>query len=297
MSHGSPIAPEEDAAAIAKRSRSNLAFALVSLPKQKRIDMTTFYAFCRVVDDIADDPGQPVEDRRQQLLGWRQLIGGDREPASLLEREVADLFVRYPIDRETALEIVRGVEMDLDVVRYATYADLEQYCYRVASAVGLVSIEIFGYTDPATRDYAVELGHALQITNIMRDVGEDLREDDRIYLPQEDLERFGVSEEDLRAGRHSEAFLNLMKFEAERAESRYARARQLLADADRKNLRASELMHAIYYALLKRMRATDFPVLETRCSLPKWEKLWLLTRSTIGALRARSSSSTKKGLR
>lgn len=274
-----PQAETESAAEIAKRSKSNLAFALVSLPKQKRIDMTTFYAFCRIVDDIADDPSQPAEDRRQQLQSWKELVLDERPPTSELEREIADLLTRYPIDRQTMLEIILGVEMDLDTSRYETYEDLEKYCFRVACAVGLVSIEIFGYSDPKTRDYAVELGHALQLTNIMRDVGEDLREDDRIYLPQEDLRKFGVNEDDLRAGKHSDAFVEMMQFQAERAESRYANARQLLADADRKNLRASELMHTIYYKLLKRIIKSDFRVLNERCSLPRWQKIWLLVRN------------------
>ncbi|MEM7015027.1 MAG: presqualene diphosphate synthase HpnD [Verrucomicrobiota bacterium] len=272
--------PESDSAdEIAKRSKSNLAFALVSLPKQKRIDMTTFYAFCRIVDDIADDPSQAAEVRRQQLQEWKDLVLDKRDPSSNVEREVADLLKRYPIDRQTMLEIILGVEMDLDTARYETYEDLEKYCYRVACAVGLVSIEIFGYSDPKTPEYAVELGHALQLTNIMRDVGEDLREDDRIYLPQEDLRQFGVTEEALRAGEHNDAFVDMMRFQADRAESRYANARQLLADADRKSLRASELMHAIYYALLKRIVKSDFRVLENRCSLPRWQKLWLLIRN------------------
>lgn len=270
-----------DPVEITKASRSNLAFAFACLPKKQRADMTTFYAFCRLVDDIADDPDVAVETRREQLRGWKRVVSGEIAPSTSTERGLVDLLERYPIDREHVLEIVRGVEMDLDTSRYETYADLEKYCFRVASAVGLVSIEIFGYRDPSTRDYAVELGQALQITNIMRDVGEDIREDDRIYLPLEDLDRFGVSEDDLRVGRHTAEFERLMEFEAERAEARYARARQLLNPADRKSLRTSELMHSIYHALLKRMRSKRFRVLEKRISLPRWQKLWLLARALI----------------
>ncbi|MFT5467663.1 MAG: phytoene synthase [Verrucomicrobiales bacterium] len=272
---------EDDPEEITRSSRSNLAFAFACLPKQQRTDMTTFYAFCRIVDDIADDPAVPVETRREQLLGWKNLVSEITPASKSTERALVDLLKRYPIDREMVLEIIRGVEMDLDTARYQTYADLEAYCFRVASAVGLVSIEIFGYTDPSTPKYAVELGHALQLTNIMRDVGEDIRDDDRIYLPLEDLERFGVSEADLREANHTEAFARMMEFQAERAESRYARARQLLAKADRRNLRTSQLMHSIYYALLKRMRSNGFRVLEKRCSLPKWQKIWLLIRSRV----------------
>lgn len=275
--------PDDDpsAHAITQRSKSNLAFALACLPKQKRADMTTFYAFCRVIDDIADDPDAPADRKREQLLAWSEFVAGNREAEQPLEREFGEVLGRYPIERETVLEIIRGVETDLDQRRYATYADLERYCHRVASCVGLVSIEIFGYTRPETRDYAVELGQALQLTNILRDVGEDLREDDRIYLPREDLDRFGVSEDDLRAGRHTAEFAALMNFEADRAESRYQRAQQLLDPADRPNLRASELMHAIYHAILTRMRAGGFRVLEQRYSLPRWQKLWLLTRTLV----------------
>jgi len=276
MSQVTPTAQE-----IVRSSGSNLAFAFACLPRQKGADMTIFYAFCRIVDDIADDPEPSVETRRQQLAEWTALIQQERLPDSTVEIEVCDLLDRYPIKRELMLEIIRGVEMDLTIRRYATYAELETYCYRVASAVGLVSIEIFGYQSEATPQYAIELGHALQITNILRDVGEDLTNDQRIYLPQEDMDRFGVTEESLIQGEHSPQFLELMQFEADRAEARYAEAVRLLPKEDRGNLRASELMRTVYYAILKKMRSDGFRVLGKRYRLTSLEKLLLLSRTLI----------------
>lgn len=266
---------------IVRRSQSNLAFAFACLPRQKREDMTVFYAFCRIVDDIADDPEPPVDVKQTGLDSWKALILQEREPVVTVEREICELMQRYGINPELMLDIIRGVEMDLTLRRYATYQDLELYCYRVASAVGLVSIEIFGYQSPTTPEYAVQLGHALQITNILRDVGEDLRNDDRIYLPQEDLDRFGVTEESLRQAQHSPEFAELMNFEADRAEQRYANALSQLTPEDRPNLKASELMRAVYHGILKKMRQDGFRVLDRRYRLTSLQKIMLLSRTLL----------------
>ncbi len=276
------MTPETSTAAeIVRRSQSNLAFAFACLPRQKREDMTVFYAFCRIVDDIADDPEPPVDVKQAGLDSWKALMVQEREPNVTVEREIWDLMQRYAINPELMLDIIRGVEMDLTLRRYATYEDLELYCYRVASAVGLVSIEIFGYQSPTTPEYAIQLGHALQITNILRDVGEDLRNDDRIYLPQEDLERFGVTEQSLRQAHHSPEFFELMNFEADRAEERYANALSLLSSEDKPNLKASELMRAVYHGILKKMRQDGFKVLDRRYRLTSLQKVMLLSRTLL----------------
>jgi Phytoene/squalene synthetase len=168
-------------------------------------------------------------------------------------------------------EIIDGVGMDLGNVRYQTFDELRLYCYRVASAVGLVSIEIFGYRNPDCRDYAIQLGLALQVTNIIRDVGKDLK-NDRIYLPQEDMARFDYAEADLRACRHNQAFVQLMAFENQRAEDFFARAAALLPREDRRSMVAAEIMASVYHALLRRMKMDRFRVFDKEYRLSKIEK-------------------------
>ena len=168
-------------------------------------------------------------------------------------------------------EIIDGVEMDLHNVRYNSFEELRLYCYRVASAVGLVSIEIFGYRNPACRQYAIQLGLALQMTNIIRDVGKDLS-NGRIYLPQQDLARFDYPEEDLRLRKYNEPFLRLMEFEAARAEEFFAHAADLLPREDRRSMVAAEIMRSVYQALLRRMKADGFRVFEKEYRLTRLEK-------------------------
>src|SRR3982075_2093856 len=178
-----------NAAKITRDSKSNLALAFVALGRERRQDVTIFYAFCRLIDDIADSTELSVEQKTRDLSAGREGLHGPSRDEPSLARELRDLIAKYSLTPAMLEEIIDGVEMDLRKVRYATFEELRVYCYRVASAVGLVSIEIFGYRNPACKEYAVELGLALQMTNIVRDVGKDLRQG-RIYLPQEDLERF-----------------------------------------------------------------------------------------------------------
>ncbi len=192
--------PDEPSSAeeITRASQSNLAFAFISLGKERRRDITIFYAYCRLIDDIADSTELPAEEKARQLKVWRDALHGPVAPESPLAPEVRGLTARYAITPAMLEEILDGVEMDLTIARYETFADLRRYCYRVASAVGLVSIEIFGYKNPACREYAIELGLALQVTNIVRDVAKDLA-NGRIYLPREDMARFDYGEADLAA--------------------------------------------------------------------------------------------------
>jgi phytoene synthase len=260
-----------NAAKITRDSKSNLALAFVALGRRRRDDITIFYAFCRVIDDIADSSETTATEKTGALKAWRRWIreSGPDEPA--LAGDVRGLYEKYPIKPAMLDEIIDGVEMDLGSVRYQTFEELRLYCYRVASAVGLVSIEIFGYRNLACRDYAIQLGLALQMTNIIRDVGKDL-DNGRIYLPQEDLARFGYSEADLRARRYDDAFVNLMEFEAARAEDFFAGAVALLPREDRRAMVAAEIMASVYHALLRRMKADRFRVFEKEYRLSKIEK-------------------------
>ena len=210
-----PSAPAS-AQEITRTSKSNLALAFFSLGKERRHDITVFYAFCRLIDDIADATDLAPEEKARRLTRWRAALSGPVPEESPIAPEVRSLIEKYPITPAMLAEIIDGVEMDLTIARYDTFAALREYCYRVASAVGLVSIEIFGYRNPACREYAIELGLALQITNILRDVAKDLAAG-RIYLPREDMARFDYAEADLQARVYDERFVRLMDFEAERA--------------------------------------------------------------------------------
>lgn len=270
-----------EAEQITAASRSNLALAFVALPQERRRDIATFYAFCRVVDDIADGSGTR-EERAAALEKWRAALEQPVANEPALAPAVRDLIRAYKLPVTHFHEIIAGVEMDLGHAEYATWADLRLYCHRVASVVGLVSIEIFGARDPAAREYALNLGLALQVTNILRDVGEDFANGRRIYLPREDRERFGVTEDDLAQGRRTAGFLQLMDFEADRALGYYQAAE--LPAGDRKALAPAEIMKAVYGRLLEKMRRDRWRVFGQRYRLSKLTKLWLVAR---GVLRAR----------
>lgn len=266
---------------IARRSKSNLAFALFTLTPARRRDMTTFYAFCRVVDDIADDNELPVDERRALLGAWKKgLLHGFSNPDDL-QAEVSELPLRYAIRREWLGEIIDGVASDLSHTRYETIEDLLAYCYKVASVVGLVSIEIFGYTNDACKNYAVNLGYALQLTNIIRDVGEDARNGGRIYLPLADLRRFGVSEAQILERRYSAEFRALMEFEHQRALHYYHEAGRALPEAERGNMMPAEMMAQIYSEILEKIRRHDFHALDRRFGLSKARKLTILAAYAV----------------
>ncbi len=270
----------DSAGAITRASKSNLALAFIAMNGARRRDITTFYAFCRVIDDIADDTARDVETKRRELRDWRRSLreqfGG--EPA--LAKSVRELMTKYPITPEMLEEIISGVEMDIDIKRYATFDELSVYCHHVASAVGLVSIEIFGYKNPRCRDYAIALGLALQMTNIIRDVAVDLNAE-RIYLPAEDLARFSYSERDLDQRVYDSRFLQLMHFEAERAESFFAEAARQLPQEDRRAMLPPEIMRSVYHTLLRRMKSDNFRVFAAQYRLSPMEKLWRVTTQLL----------------
>ncbi len=263
-------------------AQSNLALAFLCLSREKRQDMNVFYTFCHLVDDIADSDTLPPEEKADLLNAWRTVLTlPEAGPAGPLVDELRGLMTRYPIPAEHLLEIIAGVEMDVGGRRYDTFEQLRTYCHRVASVVGLVSIEIFGYEDPSCRRYAVDLGMALQLTNIIRDVGVDLVNGGRVYLPTEDLERFGYTAADLRARTNDQRFQALMRFEAKRAEEFYVSALRQLAPRDRRAMTAAEIMRAIYWKLLKDIRADRFDVFGKRYRLSKTRKLWTLLVTTL----------------
>lgn len=261
-----------NAAKVTGESKSNLALAFIVLDRERRRDMTVLYAFCRVIDDIADSTEIPLEEKARQLAAWRTWLRERSPNESEVAPEVRGLISKYSLNPTMLEEIIDGVEMDLRPVRYDSFEELRLYCYRVASAVGLVSIEIFGYRNPACRDYAIHLGLALQTTNIIRDVGKDLK-NGRIYLPREDLARFNYSEEDLREQKHNDAFVRLMEFQAERAESFFVKAAEFLPPEDRRSMVAAEIMGSVYHGLLNRMKADRFRVFEKDYRLTKIEKV------------------------
>ncbi len=275
---------------LTRQSRSNFYYAFLFLPRPQREALYAVYAFCRIVDDVADLGGDPAR-QRAELREWRADVArcfDGANPRAPVARRLAAAVRAYPIPR-TALEaIIDGVEMDLDRATYETFEELYPYCYRVASAVGLCCIEIFGYSQPRARDYAVNLGVALQLTNMMRDVEVDARAG-RVYIPQEDLRRFGITADDLRAARHTPAFVQLMEHQARRARHFYDAARRAFPAGDARRLCAAQIMGRIYLALLGELEAQRFRVFGRRVSLPAARKLvialrtWAETRIGVAA--------------
>ena len=267
-------------ASLTRKSRSNFYFAFLTLPRARRDALYAVYAFCRTVDDMADLGSDPAA-QREGLARWREDVARcftpGAAPSQPIARQLQAAVAAYPIPRAALEAIIDGCEMDLARVRYETADELEPYCYRVASAVGLCCIEIFGYTDPRAREYAINLGKALQLTNIMRDVGVDARIG-RVYLPQRDLKDFGVTEEDLVAGRQSEAFGRLMAHQAARARRFYAAAHAAYPRVDARSLVPAEIMGRIYLALLEEIEARRFAVFGERVTVPARRKIAIALR-------------------
>ncbi|HEY6227044.1 MAG TPA: presqualene diphosphate synthase HpnD [Verrucomicrobiae bacterium] len=266
---------------ITRKSASNLALAFVLLPPEKRRGMSALYAFCREIDDIADDESVPVNQRRTDLQAWREDIAracNAQEPKFAVNRELIHFIKERRMPFSLFDELIKGVEMDLDIRRYETMDELDCYCFRVASVVGLLSIEIFGYENEKSRDYAIHLGKALQLTNILRDVRNDA-ERGRIYLPRVDMARFGVTEADIMEGRYSENYFKLARFIADAARDHYTKARAILPPEDRRSMATAELMGSVYWRLLQKLEKRRFNVFahgETR--LTKAQKIFLILR-------------------
>ena len=269
---------------ITRKSASNLALAFRLLPKAKRDGMSALYAFCREVDDVADDESRPVPQRREQLAAWRADVRracGTERPQFPVNRELQPVVQRYHLAFDHFDALLQGVEMDLDIKRYENYEQLDLYCYRVASVVGLLSIEVFGYQDPACREYAVCLGKALQLTNILRDVRSDAQRG-RIYLPLSELARFKVSPEEILRLEYSPRFFELANSVAQRARHFYRLACETLPAADRRSMVAAELMGSVYWRLLNKLEQQRFDVFGPELTrLNKGQKALLILRSWL----------------
>lgn len=269
------------ASEITRKAQSNLAFALKILPPARRQDMVVFYAFCRTMDDLADDPGISCEKRLEALNHWENgLIQGFSAPDDF-QREVISLRDRAQLPSDLLVAIIEGCRMDLRPQRFQTWDDLSAYCWKVACAVGLISIRLFGCKDEASQDYAVALGHALQLTNILRDIQEDLTNGQRIYLPLEDLARFAYTEKDLIAQVYDDRFIALMEFQSQRAEAYFQEAERVLPPTDRAALLPARIMGEIYHRLLRKMRMDRFQVFQKRYQVSKARKLAILTKHLI----------------
>ncbi|MCP5277605.1 MAG: presqualene diphosphate synthase HpnD [Thiobacillus sp.] len=272
----------------AAASGSSFYYAFRFLPPDRRRAITAFYAFCREADDIADECHDP-QVARAKLAWWREEIGNlySGKPGHPVTQALAEAITAFRLPQESFEAVIDGMEMDLGLVRYADFKQLNLYCHRVAGVVGEVAALIFGQGDTSSLDrstlkYANKLGLAFQLTNIIRDVGEDARRG-RIYLPQDELARFGVKEDDLLQARYSAAFSKFMAFQCERALATYDEALALLPAADRRAQRPGLIMAAIYRTLLKEIRADGCQVLDRRYALTPLRKLWLAWKTWMTA--------------
>jgi len=277
------MTPDEYCQRKAARSGSSFYYAFLFLPPERRRAITALYAFCREVDDAVDEVANP-DIARTKLAWWRQEIaaafaGEPTHPVALALRGVVAAF---PLPQEHFQAVIDGMAMDLDHNRYLDFADLERYCHRVAGVVGLMSAEIFGCTDAGTQRYARDLGIAFQLTNIIRDVGEDARRG-RIYLPQDELARFGVAPSALLRGEGGDAFRALMAYQVTRARKWYARALDALPAQDRRAQRPGLIMAAIYRALLGEIEAAEYRVLDRRLGLTPLRKFWIAWKTARSA--------------
>ena len=263
----------------ASSSGSSFYYSFMFLPPERRQAITALYAFCREVDDVVDEC-HDLQVAQTKLDWWRnevrQVFGG--QPQHPVGQALKDVVQRFPLPMEQLLEIIDGMQMDLNQTRYLDWKALNLYCYRVASVVGLLSAEIFGYTNRQTLKYAHDLGLAFQLTNIIRDVGEDARRG-RIYLPVDELQRFNVPARQILDARHSDNFRDLMAFQAARARQLYDQAFAQLPAEDRKAQRPGLIMAAIYRTLLDEIEADGFLVLDRRTSLTPLRKIWIAGRT------------------
>jgi 15-cis-phytoene synthase len=259
----------------AAASGSSFYYSFLFLEPQRRQAITALYALCREVDDVVDEASDP-QVARAKLAWWRTEVAAlyEGRASHPVTQALTTSTRHFNLPLERLLEIIDGMEMDLDQNRYLDFKALHLYCYRVAGVVGLLAAEIFGYENPDTLKYAHDLGIAFQLTNIIRDVGEDARRG-RIYLPLDELKQFDVGVSDILNARHSEKFVALMNFQADRAEQYYDRALAQLPKSDRKAQRTGLIMAEIYRTLLKEIRRDGFLVLDRRTSLTPLRKLWI----------------------
>ncbi len=271
---------------ITRNAKSNLAFALTDMPEERREHMVQFYAFCRIVDDIVDEPGMTAEERHAALDRWEGLVKGSVAPSAGIEEEVSNLIRSLRLDTAPLLELIAGCRGDISPVQPATRRELLAYAWKVAACVGITSATVMG-ASPAAREYAVALGYALQLVNILRDVGEDCHKYNRIYLPAEDMELFGVSEQDLREQHYSYRLRELLASEAALAARYFGEAEEhyeKLSVEDRNALIPAQAMALIYRNILDKMQADEYRIFERRYSVNNFRKLLLLLRARLGTV-------------
>jgi 15-cis-phytoene synthase len=275
------MTPDEYCQQKAVQSGSSFYYSFLFLPIERRRAITALYAFCREVDDTVDECTD-VTVARNKLMWWRKEIAAmaNGSPSHPVTQALQPHMAEYALDGNHLLAIIDGMEMDLDQTRYLDYAGLKKYCWHVASAVGILSARIFGITRDETLQYAEQLGLAFQLTNIIRDVGEDARKG-RIYLPVNELQQFNVTAADILNARHSENFEKLMRFQAQRAQAAYDAAFALLPAVDRRAQRPGLMMAAIYRALLNEIERDGFHVLAQKISLTPIRKLWLAWKTYV----------------
>jgi phytoene synthase len=258
---------------IAKKSKSSFYYAFNLLPNEKRDAMNTVYAFCRETDDIVDEGNEPEEIKYEKLRKWRmeleKAVVGHSDYTLL--NKLGKTISQFNIPLDPFFELLKGMEMDLSYKRYLSFDDLVTYCYRVASTVGLMCIEIFGYKHKSTKDYAVNLGIALQLTNILRDIKKDSLKG-RIYLPQEDLEKFGYSELDLLSHTYNSNFVDLMVYETNRVQEYFNNATMNLNRDDKASMFAARAMQHIYHKLLEKIINADYNIFQKNIKVNKIEK-------------------------
>jgi len=275
------MSPDEYCQQKAAQSGSSFYYSFLFLPQERRRAITALYAFCREVDDTVDECTDPAV-ARTKLIWWRKEIASmlAGHPAHPVTLALQPHLAPFSLDGKYLQAIIDGMEMDLDQTRYLDYPGLQRYCWHVAGVVGILSASIFGATRPETLQYAEKLGLAFQLTNIIRDVGEDARKG-RIYLPVNELQKFGVTAADLLNARHSENFESLMRFQVERAQRAYDEAFALLPAEDRRAQRPGLIMAAIYRTLLDEIERDGFHVLTQRISLTPIRKLWLAWKTYV----------------
>ena len=269
------MTPEQYVQEKAAASGSSFYYAFLFLPERRRLAITSFYAFCREVDDVVDETSDP-SIAANKLAWWskevHQAFAG--QPSHPVMQALLPLAAEHRIEERHLQAVIEGCQMDLSQTRYLDWPGLQRYCHLVASVVGEVAAGIFGQTDPRTTEYAHTLGLALQLTNILRDVGEDARRG-RIYLPVNELQQFNVKASEILAGQYSERFTALMQFQAQRAHGLFDQALALLPPADRRAQKPGLMMAAIYRDLLREIERDGFAVLHQRTSLTPLRKLWL----------------------
>ena len=269
---------------ITSKAKSNLAFALIDLPEEERRHMAEYYAFCRTVDDIVDEPGMTPQERHNALNRWIKVINGEQGlELSELEEDIVALIQDLDLDTTPMLHLIEGCRSDISQQQPLTRDELLDYTYCVACCVGLTSARIMGAGEESY-PYAIALGHALQMVNIIRDVAEDCNRSNRIYLPKEDMERFGYTLEDLRNGVYSPQLKELLQYEADLAEQFFRDAEEeynRLSPEDKAALVPAQAMSLIYHTILDKMKAGGFRIFDIRYRVNTFHKLWLLFRTKL----------------